>query len=202
MLEALTHIAIDPSILYFGTPVSLISTVDESGTPNLAAKSSSWYLGHTVVLGISRQGQTIHNLEATGECVVNLPDVALQAAVERLAPLTGRDPVPPSKSDRFRFDPDKFAAAGLTPTTSDCVAPPRVAECPVHLEARLIRVHDPESGEFAIVETEVVRVHARSDIVIDGTSHIDLDRWNPLLYVFRHYFGVGDSVGRSFRAEY
>ncbi|MDN5856379.1 MAG: flavin reductase family protein [Actinomycetia bacterium] len=202
MLKTLTHRPIEPSVLYFGTPVSLISTVDESGVPNLAPMSSSWYLDRTVVLGISRQGQTIRNLERTSECVVNLPDVSLQPEVERLAPLTGRSPVPSSKSDRFRFEPDKYAAAELTPTPSECVSPPRVLECPVHLEAHVTRVHDPTSRDFAIVEAEVLRVHARSDIVVDGTSHIDLERWSPLLYVFRHYFGTGADVGRSFRAEY
>lgn len=202
MTATLTHQTIEPSVLYFGTPVSLISTVGASGTTNLAPISSSWYLGRSVVLGLGRNGQTIRNLEESGECVVNLPDVGLQPAVEALAPLTGREPVPAAKADRFRYEADKFAAAGLTPQDSDLVAPPRVAECPVHLEARVVRVHDPRSGEFAIVETEVVKVHARSDLVLDGTSYIDLNRWEPLLYVFRHYFGVGDDVGRSFRAEY
>ncbi|UYM06267.1 flavin reductase family protein [Solicola gregarius] len=202
MTETLAHQAIEPSVLYFGTPVSLISTVDASRTTNLAPISSSWYLGRTVVLGLGRNGQTIRNLEATGECVVNLPDVRLQPAVEALAPLTGVAPVPPEKADRFRHETDKFAAAGLTPLAADLVAPPRVAECPVHLEAHVVQVHGPKSAEFAIVEADVVKVHARSDLVIEGTSHIDLERWAPLLYVFRHYFGVGDDVGRSFRAEY
>ena len=45
------------------------------------------------------------------------------------------------------------------------------------------------------------RVHARSYMVRPGTNHIDTSRWSPLLYVFRHYFGTGVELGRTFRAE-
>lgn len=32
-------------------------------------------------------------------------------------------------------------------------------------------------------------------------DHIDTRRWQPLLYVFRHYFGTGPDLGRTFKAE-
>ncbi len=38
-------------------------------------------------------------------------------------------------------------------------------------------------------------------IVVPGTSHIDTARWSPLLYVFRHYFGTGPDLGRTFKSE-
>jgi len=37
------HRTIHPSILYVGTPVVLIGTVNEDGTPNLAPISSAWW---------------------------------------------------------------------------------------------------------------------------------------------------------------
>jgi flavin reductase (DIM6/NTAB) family NADH-FMN oxidoreductase RutF len=40
-----THVTIEPAILYFGTPVVLISTQNEDGTANLAPMSSAWWLG-------------------------------------------------------------------------------------------------------------------------------------------------------------
>lgn len=43
---------IDPAILYFGTPVVLLSTVDEDGVTNTAPMSSVFWLGHTAVLGM------------------------------------------------------------------------------------------------------------------------------------------------------
>jgi len=47
----------------------------------------------------------------------------------------------------------------------------------------------------------VRRVHAHERIVVPGTQHIDTEAWSPLLYVFRHYFGVGGRVGKNFRDE-
>lgn len=88
------HLQIEPSILYFGTPVVLLSTLNEDGSANLAPMSSAWALGYTVVLGLGMSGKTIENLYRERECVINLPDAALWEHVERLAPLTGRDPVP------------------------------------------------------------------------------------------------------------
>ena len=47
-------VEIAPKILYFGTPVVLVSTTNADGTPNLAAMSSAWAIGWTVVLGLGR----------------------------------------------------------------------------------------------------------------------------------------------------
>jgi flavin reductase (DIM6/NTAB) family NADH-FMN oxidoreductase RutF len=196
------HIPIEPSILYFGTPVVLLSTLNEDGSPNLAPMSSAWALGYTVMLGLGMRGKTIANLEREQECVINLPSAALWRNVERLAPLTGRNPVPEGKRRQFRFEPRKFDAAALTPQPSEVVAPPRVRECPLQLEARVtaIRPFGPE-GDCASVEAQVLRVHAAAEIVIDGSDHVDPSRWDPLLYVFRHYVGSGARLGKSFRAE-
>jgi flavin reductase (DIM6/NTAB) family NADH-FMN oxidoreductase RutF len=198
-----THLTIEPSILYFGTPVALISTLNEDGTANLAAMSSCWALGYSVVLGLGCGGKTLANMQRHGECVISLPSPELWANVERLAPLTGADPVPASKQDTFRFEPDKFGAAGLTPVASELVQPPRVAECPLQLEAEVSAIHAPKGADrsFAMVETHVLRVHAAASIVHPGTHHVDTAAWSPLLYVFRHYIGGGDDLGQSFRAE-
>ncbi|TGN73782.1 flavin reductase family protein [Streptomyces bauhiniae] len=196
-----SHTAIEPSILYFGTPVVLLSTENEDGTFNLAPMSSAWALGRTVVLGLGRDGQTARNLLARPDLVINLPAPHQWPAVERLAPLTGRDPVPPTKAPGCRFEPAKFAAAGLREEPSDTVRPPRAAECPLHLEARAERIRPDLSGDCVIVETTVLKVHAAPGLLIPGTHHIDPAAWSPLIYNFRHYFGLGPELGSSYRTE-
>lgn len=200
-LDAPRHVAIEPSILYFGTPVVLVATLNEDGTPNLAPMSSAWALGNTVVLGLGSSGQTAANLRRLGECTLNLPDAALWPAVERLAPLTGRDPVPEAKAGLFRFERDKFGAAGLTAQPSETVAPPRVRECPLQLEGTVIAMSQLRSGSAQNVEVAVTRVHAAREIVVAGTNHIDVSGYRPLLYFFRHYFAAGDELGKTFRVE-
>lgn len=203
-----THRTIRPRILYFGTPVALISTLQPDGSPNLTPMSSVWSLGDRLVLGLGAESQGLANLLRTREGVVNLPSAALWPEVERLAPTTGRDPVPEGKRAMgYRHEPHKFQRAELTPLRSDTVAAPRVAECPLQLEAVVLQVHPsvppPEAPAplFSTVEMRVTRVHAHEDVVLPGTHHVDVTRWQPLLYVFRHYVGTGPSLGRNFRAE-
>src|SRR5574338_624837 len=126
------HVPVEPKIIYPGTPVVLISTVNPDGSPNLAPMSSFWALGWTAVLGLGRNGRTHANLERTGECVLNLPSADLWPSGERLAPLTGQEPPPPHVLQYGgRHERDKFGAAGLTPQASFAVQPPRVVECPL-----------------------------------------------------------------------
>ncbi|UYQ65007.1 flavin reductase family protein [Streptomyces peucetius] len=197
------HLSISPSILYFGTPVALLTTENPDGTPNLAPVSSAWALGHTVVLGLGAEGHTVANLADRPELVVSLPSPDLWAAVERLAPLTGADPVPAAKRGVYRHERDKFAACGLHPHPSEVVGPPRVAECPLQFEARVRSIVPAgPDGAFRIVECEVVRVHASASVVVPGTQHIDPGAWSPLIYNFRHYFGLdGRELGHGFRSE-
>jgi flavin reductase (DIM6/NTAB) family NADH-FMN oxidoreductase RutF len=192
---------VHPRILYFGTPVVLLSTENEDGTPNITPMSSAWALGDTIVLGLGEGGQGLANLRARPQCVVNLPDDSLWRAVEALAPLTGASPVPKHKQAQFRHERNKFAAAGLTPAPSRVVTPPRIAECPLQIEAEVAEIHTAgDPGTFAIIETRAVAVHAHEHIMEDDT-HISPGRWNPLIYNFRHYFGLGAALGKTFRAE-
>jgi hypothetical protein len=60
---------------------------------------------------------------------------------------------------------------------------------------------DRQRPAFLIVEAHVLKVHADPRIVIPGTQHVDPARWSPLIYNFRHYFGLGPELGHSFRSE-
>ncbi|MFH9953943.1 flavin reductase family protein [Streptomyces roseolus] len=196
-----THRVIRPSILYFGTPVVLLTTENGDGTFNLAPISSAWALGQSVVLGLGRDSRTVRNLAERPDVVINLASPDLWEQVERLAPLTGADPVPESKRAVYRYEPDKFAAAGLTARPSRLVRPPRVAECPLQLEARAVALTPGGGGDFFSVECEVVRVHAAERIVVPGTHHVDPGEWSPLIYNFRHYHGLAPELGHGFRSE-
>lgn len=156
----------EPAILYFGTPVVLTSTLNEDGSRNLAPISCVWWLGWSCVLGYDATSKTTKNLERDRECVLNLPSANLVGAVDRLACLTGSNPIPEHKRRMgYRYEPNKFEASGLTPVESDLVKAPRAKECPVQLEAvvediRPMSEHDPRRPfPVVAIEVRIVRVH-------------------------------------------
>ncbi|MBS0249355.1 MAG: flavin reductase family protein [Proteobacteria bacterium] len=189
---------IEPSILYFGTPVALIGTCNEDNTPNLAPMSSVWWLGWRAVLGLAVASKTTHNMLRAGECVINLPSQDMVDAVDRIARTTGTDPVPPGKASRgYRYEKRKFETAGLTAVNGEIVAAPRVLECPVQLEARVENIHemavrDPDwAGRSRAIEVRIVRVHANQSILMEGEANrIDPDKWRPLIMSFQQFYGL------------
>jgi flavin reductase (DIM6/NTAB) family NADH-FMN oxidoreductase RutF len=196
---------IDPAILYFGTPVVLISSLNEDGSPNLAPMSSAWWLGRRCMLGLGARSKTPQNIIRTGECVLNLPSQELVAMVDRLALTTGSNPIPPHKAQKgYRYERDKFGISGFTAGTSETVGAPRVIECPVQLEARLERVHPLEEGDkqrrgsLVGLEVQITRVHVHDDIRMKGTEdRIDPDKWRPLIMSFQQFYGLGPQLQRS-----
>lgn len=146
-------------------PVALVSTVDADGLPNVAPFSFFNGVGSnppTVLfcpvlrLGgedTSPRKDTLHNVEATGEFVVNIVSEAIGAAANATAA-----EVPPHV--------DEFELAGLTPLPSEVVRPPRVAESPAHMECKLLQViyTSQNAGGGVIVLGEIVRFHVREDL--------------------------------------
>lgn len=202
--QPVQHTRIDPAVLYFGTPVVLLSTIDEDGVANTAPMSSAFWLGHTAVLGMGGRSQTARNLSATGECVINLPSAEMVSAVDALALTTGRAPVPPGKERvGYRHVADKLAAAGLHGRSGETVRAERIDECPVNLEGRLVKAHtvaDQEAGDDAtfLFEVAVTRVHVHEEIRAAGTTdRIDPDRWRPLIMSFQRFYGLAGELRPS-----
>lgn len=202
------HREIEPSILYFGTPVVVISTLNTDGTTNIAPISSAWWLSWNCMLGLGASSQTSKNLLRERQCVINLPSMQLVGAVNRLAKLTGVDPVPEHKQAMgYRYESNKFQVAGLTGSESNTIRPQRILECPVQLEAILENAHpfghgpDRDAGCWAF-EVRVVRVHIEASLIVPGTdNHIDPDKWRPLVMSFRRFYGLTGQIHESRLAE-
>jgi len=194
------HQSSSPAILYFGTPVVLIASNNEDGSPNLAPMSSAFWLGWRCIIGLAAGSKTTQNLLRERECVLNLPSVHEAAAVNRLALTTGSDPVPTNKRARgYRHLRDKFGAAGLTPDASETVAAPRVRECPVQMEAVVEAQHELAAedsllrGRVLTFELRVQRVHLHQSILMAGEpDRVDPDLWRPLIMSFQKFYGLAD----------
>ena len=195
------HKVIEPKILYFGTPVVLISTLNEDGSPNLAPMSSAWWLGQDCMLGMGTRSKTVEDLRREPQCVLNLPSADMVTAVDRLALTTGKNPIPEYKIKMgFQYITDKFSLAGLTSIPSDVVRPPRAAECPVQLEAVITRFNPFGTAEdyTTAMEAHIVRVHIDESILNpDKRHHVDADKWKPLIMSFCEFYGLGEMVHPS-----
>jgi flavin reductase (DIM6/NTAB) family NADH-FMN oxidoreductase RutF len=184
---------VEPKVLYFGTPVVLISSLNPDGSTNLAPMSSAWWLGYTAMLGMGTSAQTVKNLVERPEIVLNLVDPDMVAALDRIALLTGSREMSDSKRARgYRYEPDKFAAAGLTREPSEA-GPESVLESPINLEGRIEAIREiggPDS-HLCSLEMTVERVRVREDLLMSNDRYIDPLRWDPLIMKFTEYFAGG-----------
>lgn len=137
-------------------PIAWVSTASPDGAPNLAP--FSFFTGITanpMTLCFApvndrhgRRKDTLLNVEATRQFVVNFVDESLAARMNQTAA-----PYPRGVSE--------FEKAGLTPVPSVKVKPPRVGESPAAFECELIQVVDLGDGPLGghLVIGRVVRVH-------------------------------------------
>jgi flavin reductase (DIM6/NTAB) family NADH-FMN oxidoreductase RutF len=152
-------------------PIAFASTVSAEGVVNLSPYSFFTVVSQNPPMFVfsptsrgrdNSEKDTLHNVRAVPEVVINICDYAL---VEQLS----------LASAEYPADINEFAKAGLTETKSDKVRPPRVAECPAAFECvveQIITLGD-EPGHGNLVLCRVVQAHFREDILLDGKPGID-----------------------------
>jgi len=200
-----SFLTVKPKVLYFGTPVALITTIDNNGISNISPISSAWALGYNLVLGLGCDSKTYQNIIENKECVVNLPSADLHENIEKIARLTGLHPVPDSKQAQYSYHADKFLAGNFEPMTAERVRPLAIANCPIQLECILQNHHIIEYDTndvplIASVQVKVINVRVHENLVV-SENYIDPSLWSPLIYNFRHYYTLGEKMGKNFRAE-
>lgn len=172
-------------------PIGWISSLDADGVPNLAPYSFFNAVAYTppqVIFSVTGRHateggfkDTLANVEATGEFVVNLATWGLREQMNRSSA-----PAPRTV--------DEFKLAGVTPAPAQLVKPPRVAESPVHLECRYVQTvklltADPKSPNSLVVG-EVLGIHIADDVIVDGmVDYARLDAIGRLGY--QDYTRVG-----------
>jgi flavin reductase (DIM6/NTAB) family NADH-FMN oxidoreductase RutF len=147
-------------------PIAFISTLSENGTVNVAPYSffngvSSNPPAIMFSIAFKADGtkkDTLRNIEQTGEFVVNTVGEWMAEAMNHC-------------SADYPYGVSEVAQVGLTSIPSLVVAPPRIKESPVHLECRLIGLHQvgqQEAGAATVVIGEIVRFHIHKPALISG----------------------------------
>jgi flavin reductase (DIM6/NTAB) family NADH-FMN oxidoreductase RutF len=145
--------------LIYPRPIAWVSTVASDGTRNLAPFSFfNAFSFNPPTVGVSpgsRRGvpkDTLANVRATGEFVINLVSAALADTAN-------------ATSAELSADVDEWELAGVTPVASETVAPARVEQAPAALECRVHQIVElgVDEPSNSLVIGRVLRVH-----VLDG----------------------------------
>jgi len=143
-------------------PIAFVSTVSPEGVRNLAP--FSFFTGISanppvicfspmVRASDGARKDTLRNIEATGEFVVNVVSEDFAEAMNAC-------------SAEFPPQVDEFAESGLTALPSDLVKPPRVGESRVQMECRLVQVVHVSAKPLggSLVLGEVLRFHVADEL--------------------------------------
>jgi len=174
-------------------PIAFASTIDKDGNPNIAPYSFfNAFSSNPPILVFSSNRKvadnttkdTLHNVEETGEVVINVVNYAIvrQMAVTSIS---------------FPTDVSEFEKSGLTPIPSDEVKPFRIKESPVQMECKvrdIITLGD-QGGAGHLIICDVVRMHIAKD-VIDDRNRIDPHKIDLMGRMGRAYYvrASGDAI--------
>ncbi len=161
-------------------PIAWVTTLSSEGTVNLAPHSFyTVACAKPPIVQFTSVGvkDTLRNVLATGEFVVNLAHGPLMAAVNNTS---------------AAFDPDQSEPAqlGITMEPSTSVRPPRVKDSPVSLECTL---HSTvELGDSTVVLGHVRVITVADAVLVDG--HPEYALLDPLSRLGRNEWGVHTQV--------
>ena len=152
-------------------PIAFVSSQDANGVLNLAP--FSYFTGcstnppvvcfcSAVRTGPRPQKDTLENIRATGEFVVNIVTEEIAGQMNATSAEVGPEV-------------DEFRLSGLTPLASERIRVPRVAESPIQMECRLRQVVEisPLPGGGNLVLGDVLLFHIREDLLDHGRIEPD-----------------------------
>jgi flavin reductase (DIM6/NTAB) family NADH-FMN oxidoreductase RutF len=169
-------------------PLILVTTLGPEGLPNVAPKTQNMDVGRQeqyFAFVYTPRHHTYQNVRANREFVVNYPGPELIGKVSAAAQLVE--------------GVDEVALAGLTGIPSLVVKPPRIRECYLHLECKLVEINDLE--DVSVILGKIVARSADKEATYErgkAKENVALLRKRPLLaYVYPdHYTKI--SVAEEF----
>lgn len=151
-------------------PIAFVSSLSAEGEPNVAPYSFFNVFGSNPPIAVFSSNRrvrdhstkdTLGNVEATGEVVINLVNYAM---VHQMT----------LASVEYPRGVNEFEKAGLTPLPADLVKPFRVKESPVQMECKVEQMIPTGEGGGAgtLIVCRIVRIHI-DEAIIDERGRID-----------------------------
>ena len=174
-------------------PIGWISSMSKSGVPNLAPYSFFNAVAerpHYIVIGSSGMKDSLANIEATAEFVINIATFDLREQMN-------------ASSATVASDVDEFKLSGLTPAPSRFVKPPRVKESPAALECRLFQIvplpdDNGDAQNWAIIG-RVIGIYIDDRFVKDG--RVDTAAMRPIARLGYSEYATVEAAWRMRRPD-
>ncbi|MCI9387708.1 MAG: flavin reductase family protein [Lachnospiraceae bacterium] len=179
----MAKISFKPGNMLYPLPVVMVSVADKEGNTNIITIAWAGTVCTNppmVSISVRPSRYSHHMLVETGEFVVNLTTQALAFATDYCGVRSGRDV-------------DKWKEMHLTPVQSDKVKAPCIAESPVNIECRVVKVE--KLGSHDLFMAEVVAVHV-DEAYMDARGGFHLDDARPVVYSHGEYYCLGKKLGR------
>ena len=171
----MAKISFKPGNMLYPLPVVMVSVADKEGNTNIITIAWAGTVCTNppmVSISVRPSRYSHHMLVETGEFVVNLTTQALAFATDYCGVRSGRDV-------------DKWKEMHLTPVQSDKVKAPCIAESPVNIECRVVKVE--KLGSHDLFMAEVVAVHV-DEAYMDARGGFHLDDAIPVVYSHGEYY--------------
>jgi flavin reductase (DIM6/NTAB) family NADH-FMN oxidoreductase RutF len=149
-------------------PIAFISTVSADGIRNIAPYGCIMPVLRPldlICLASALKRDTLNNIRATGEFVINLPGADL---ADKVIPTARYSPP----------EADEFALAGLEEKPSTVIKAPGIAGCYAWMECRLYKEY--AEPQYVLIMGQVVHLEVADAVCLPDGS-LDLEQARPLM---------------------
>lgn len=178
----MAKISFKPGNMLYPLPVVMVSVADHNGQANIITVAWTGTICTNppmVSISVRPSRYSYHMLMETGEFAINLTTKKLAYAADYCGVKSGREI-------------DKWKKLNLTPTPSEVIRVPYIAESPVNIECKVSSVE--KLGSHDLFMANVVAVHVE-DKYMDEKGGFHLENISPIVYSHGAYFALGQELG-------
>lgn len=179
----MAKISFKPGNMLYPLPVVMVSVADKEGNSDIVTVAWAGTICTNppmVSISVRPERFSHHMLMETGEFVINLTTKELAFATDYCGVKSGRDV-------------DKWKEMNLTPVMGKVVKVPCIAESPVNIECKVVKVEKLGSHDMFVAEVVAVQV---DDAYMDEKNSFHLSNANPIVYSHGEYYLLGEKLGR------
>ena len=181
-LQGVAKINFKPGNMLYPLPVVMVSMQERDGKKNIITIAWAGTVCTNppmVSISIRPERYSYDIIRETGEFVINLTTRELAKATDYCGVRSGRDV-------------DKFKNMHLTAMEGQVVKAPLIAESPVNIECKVVRVEELGSHHMFVAQVVAVTV---DDAYMNDRGGFELAKADPLVYSHGAYYLLDKKVG-------